>query len=376
VMSAIFGFSSIIGPLIGGFFTDHLSWRWVFYVNLPIGIASIVLVQAVMIEAIEERHRHRIDWFGAITLIGWTGLLVFALETGGRDYGWASPVIVGSLTASALLLVAFVVGERRAAEPLIPLDLFRIPALRAATAIGLALGMVMFALISFLPLFVQVVLQSSATAAGSVLTPMMLAMVISSAVGARLVLKIGYLAMCAVGFVMLLVGAMLLTRVGMESTQLDVSIAMAFLGTGMGFGVMATTIATGLINFTRQLGGAFGVAIGGALLLTTLSDRLAEAFPHSHIQAGSLLSPHAATSFPVQTQDTVRGAFADALHVVFVAALVIVVFGAITIALMPRGSPVALRDAAHGVVDEPLLPDGETILLTQSRTVPATDRAP
>jgi EmrB/QacA subfamily drug resistance transporter len=387
VMSAIFGFSSIIGPFIGGFLTDQLSWRWVFYVNLPLGIAAIVLVQAVMVEAVEQRHRHRIDWFGTFTLLGWTGLLVFALETAGRDYAWGSPVIVGSLTASALLLVAFVAGERRAAEPVLPLDLFRVPALRAASVIGLALGMVMFALISFLPLFVQVVLRSSATDAGRVLTPMMLAMVLSSAVGARLVLKIGYRLMCAAGFATLLIGAMLLTHVGTESSQLDVSIAMAFLGIGMGFGIMATTlaaqnsvdlprmgVATGLVNFTRQLGGAFGVAVGAALMLTALTDRLSEAFPHAHIKASALLSPRAAAGFPPETQHIVRGAFADGLHVVFVAALLIVLAGAITILLMPRGNAVAMRNAALGVGDEPLLPDGETVLLTSS-AAPATDDA-
>jgi EmrB/QacA subfamily drug resistance transporter len=388
VMSAIFGFSSIIGPFIGGFLTDNFSWRWVFYVNLPIGIAAIVLVQVVMIEAIENRHRHRIDWLGTCTLVGWTCLLVFALETGGRDYGWSSVVIIGSLTASALLFVAFVVAERRAAEPLIPLDLFRIPVLRAATVIGLALGMVMFALISFLPLFVQVVLHSSATAAGSVLTPMMLAMVISSAIGARLVLKLGYRLLCAFGFVALLAGAVLLTRVGAASSQLDVSIAMAFLGTGMGFGVMATTlaaqnsvdlprmgVATGLVNFTRQLGGAFGVAVGAALLLTTLSDRMTELFPRAHIQASALLSPRVAAQFPAETQDLVRGAFSDSLHVVFVAALAIVIVGAITIVLMPGGNPVDMRNEALGIVDEPVLPDGEAILLGPSPLAPATGDA-
>ena len=103
VMSAVFGFSSVIGPLIGGFLTDQLSWRWVFYVNLPIGIATIALVQAVMVEPLDDRHRHRIDWLGMCTLLGWTILLVFALEMGGRDYAWGSPVIVGALATSVVL---------------------------------------------------------------------------------------------------------------------------------------------------------------------------------------------------------------------------------------------------------------------------------
>jgi hypothetical protein len=148
------------------------------------------------------------------------------------------------------------------------------------------------------------------------------------------------------------------------------------IGTGMGFGFIATTlaaqnsvdlprmgIATGLVNFTRQLGGVFGVAIGAALMLTTLTDRLAELFPGSHIKAGSLLSPQAAARFPASTQHLVRGAFADSLHVVFVAALVIVMIGMVTVALMPGGKPSDIRDAAHGFVPESVLPDAEVLVV-------------
>jgi len=386
IMSAIFGFASVVGPFIGGFITDHLNWRWVFYVNLPIGIAAIALVQVVMIEPLEHRHRHRIDWLGASTLLGWTCLLVFALETGGRDYAWGSAVIVSSLVASALLFVTFVIAEHRAAEPLIPLDLFRVRALRASSIISVPFGMVMFAVISFLPLFVQVVQRSSATDAGRVLTPMMVALVIGSAFGAPIVLRIGYRRMCVAAFTSLLVGAVLLTRVGATSSHLDVSIAMAFLGVGLGFGFMATTlaaqnsvdlprmgIATGLVNFTRQLGGVFGVAIAAALMLTTLTDRLTAAFPHTHIKAASLLSPHAAAAFPAETQHLVRAAFADSLHVVFVAVLVIAVLGLVTIVLMPSGSPRAIRDDAHGLVPEPVLPDGEIILVAAPVPEPVPD---
>ncbi len=376
VMSAVFGFSSVIGPLIGGFITDQLSWHWVFFVNLPIGIAAIVLVQVVMIEPLTNRHRHRLDWLGMCTLLGWTILLVFALETGGRDYAWGSPVIVGAFVTSAILFVAFIVAERRATEPLIPFSLFRVPALRAASVIGVPLGMVMFAIISFLPLFVQVVLRSSATDAGRVLTPMMLALVIGSAIGSPVVLRIGYRMMCVASFSFLLVGTFLLTRVGVDSSQLDVSVAMVCIGTGMGFGFIATMlaaqnsvdlprmgVANGLVNFTRQLGGVFGVAIAAALMLSTLTDRLKELFPGAQIKAGSLLSPQAASRFPPETQHLVRGAFADALHVVFVAALVIVLIGMLTVALMPGGKPADIRDAAHAAQPEPVLPDGEILFV-------------
>jgi hypothetical protein len=302
---------------------------------------------------------------------------VFALETGGRDYAWGSAVIVGALVGSAVLLVVFVVTERRAAEPMIPFELFSVPALRAATVTGLALGMVMFGVISFLPLFVQVVLKSSATDAGRVLTPMMLAMMVGSAGGARLVLKLGFRVMITVGFALLIVGTALLLRVGIASSQLDVSFAMVFLGAGMGFCFITTAlaaqnavdlprmgIANGLVNFTRQLGGALGVAIAAAVMLTSLTDRLKVLVPGTKIQAGALLSGQTAQSFPPATQELVRHAFADALHLVFVFTFVIAVVGALTTVLMPRGSAIAIRDAAHGLqLEEPLLPDGESMVI-------------
>ena len=237
--------------------------------------------------------------------------------------------------------------------------------------------MVMFAIVSFLPLFVVVVLESSATDAGRVLTPMMLAVVIGSAIGSPVVLRIGYRLMCVASFAFLLVGTAMLTTVGVGSSQLFVSVAMVCIGTGMGFGFIATMlagqnsvdlprmgVATGLVNFTRQLGGVFGVAVAAALMLSTLTSRLTELLPGAHIKAAELLSPAAATRFPAETQDLVRGAFADALHVVFVATLVIALVGMLTVALMPGGKPADIRDAAHGVLPEAVLPDGEMILIT------------
>jgi EmrB/QacA subfamily drug resistance transporter len=378
VFSIVFGFGSIVGPLIGGFFTEHLSWRWVFYINLPVGIFTIAMVAFVMIEPLQYRNKHRIDWPGMVTLLGWTGLLVFALESGGRDYGWGSPMIVGSLAGSLLLLVAFAFIERHASEPLIPFDLFKIPAVLASNAIGIATGMVMFGTLSFLPLFVQVVNKSSATQAGRILTPMLLAMVVASPISARLILKLGYRVLAVAGFGFALVGTFLLLRLNTDTSQFETTVCMVFIGLGIGICFLVTIlasqnsvdlprmgIATGLVNFTRQLGGALGVAVAGAVLLTTLTSRLTDLFPGQHIAPGSLLSAQTAKSFPVATQDAVRGAFADSLHLVFVTVFVITVLGAFTALLMPRGKPVLdhVPDIHWHPTDEATTPDGETFAI-------------
>jgi EmrB/QacA subfamily drug resistance transporter len=378
VFSIVFGFGSIVGPLVGGFLTEHLSWRWVFYVNLPVGVFTIAMVAWVMIEPLQNRHKHRIDWLGMVTLLGWTGLLVFALESGGRDYGWGSPMIVGALGASVFLLVAFLFIERRATEPLIPFDLFKIGALRASTSISVAIGMVMFGTLSFLPLFVQVVNQSSATQAGRILTPMMLAMVVASPVAARLILTVGYRFLSVAGFAFALAGTFLLTRLNTGTSEFETGVAMVFIGFGIGICFLTTLLAaqnsvdlprmgvsTSLVNFTRQLGGALGVAIAGAVLLNSLTSRLADLFPGQHIPAGALLSAQTAKSFPAETQDAVRGAFAHSLHLVFITMFVITIVGAFTVLLMPRGKPIVdqVPEIDGHPVDEATMPDGETFAI-------------
>jgi len=377
IFSGMFGFASIIGPFLGGFITDHWGWRWVFYVNLPIGIAAIALVSFAMVEPLLHRHKHRLDYLGIVTLLAWTILLVFALEMGGREYAWGSLEIIGAFVGSAVFLAAFVWAERRAAEPLIPFDLFSVKVLRASTIVSVFIGMAMFGVLSFLPLFVQVVIGASATGAGQVLTPMMLAMMVGSAGGARLVLKVGFRVMCVSGFSLLAGGVFLLTRLGVGSTRLDVSIAMIFIGGGMGFVMMSTMlsaqnsvelprlgVSTGLVNFTRQLGGAVGVAIAASVMLTTLTDRITTIFPTGNVKASQLLSAQAASKFPDETRALIQEAFSGSLHPVFLTMLLIAGIGIGVSFLMPSGSPTAIRDAAHGRVPaEVLLPDGETFVI-------------
>jgi EmrB/QacA subfamily drug resistance transporter len=399
IYAAVFGFASVVGPLIGGFLTDNLSWRWIFYVNIPVGIAAAALVTVVMVEPLEHRHRHRIDWLGIVTLLGWTCLLVFALETGGRDYAWSSPAIVGSLAGSALLLATFVVAESRASEPLLPLDLFRIPALRASAVITVLTGMTLFGVLSLLPLFVQVVIGTSATSAGRVLTPLMIGFMIASAFGGRLLLRVGFRVQVALGMAVSLPGLFLLTRLDVDSSTLEVSRDLVFVGLGLGLVVLACTLAaqnsvslrqmgtaTGIVNFTRQLGGALGVAIAASVMLSSLTNRLADALPGANINPNQLLAPgSSAQSIPPGAHDAVRSAFAGALHEVFVIAAVLGVLGLLCAFLMPRGKATALRDRAYG--HEPpvdaVAPDAEVFVaaeqeeeLDHASATPATDRAP
>ncbi len=346
-----FAVAAVLGPFIGGFLTDQLSWRWVFYVNIPIGLVAIALVAFVMIEPIVEHHKHSFDWLGVFLLLGWTGTLVFALESAGRNYAWGSPEILGLLAIAFALFVAFVLAERRAKEPLFPLELLSIPSLRASAVITVFLGMSMYGVLSFLPLYGQTVLGLSATGAGRILIPLMLAMMVGSAVGARLVLRLGFRIIVTVGGVLVLIGTFWLTQLTADSTQLILSAYLIIIGLGMGLIFMATAlagqnsvglkhmgVATGLINFTRQLGGSIGVAIAASVMLSTLATRLNDVFGNTGINVNDVLSPaKTGTKIPAAMQSLVADAFSSALNATFTVAFVLSAVGLLTVLMMPRG---------------------------------------
>jgi hypothetical protein len=340
----------------------------------------MTLVAIVMIEPIQQLRRHQFDWAGVLTLLGWTCLLVYALETGGRDEPWGSFPVVGAFVGSAVLFVAFLVIEHRAAEPLIPLDLFRIPALRASTIVTAFLGMAMFGVLSFIPLYGRTVLHESATGSGRILIPLMLAMMVGSAGGARLVLRLGFRVIVTAGGVGVVLGTFLLTRLTADSGQLELSAYLVVLGFGMGLIFMSTSlaaqnsvglpqmgVATGLVNFTRQLGGAVGVALAASVMLTSLTDRLTEAFGASAVDTNKVLAPTGNQSLPPAVQDTVADAFAGALHRTFWVACLVSIIGLACTVLMPRGAAAKLRDEArHESKVDSLSPEGETYEITSS----------
>jgi EmrB/QacA subfamily drug resistance transporter len=381
VYSGMFALSSVLGPFIGGFLTDNFSWRWVFYVNLPVGLVAITLVAVVMIEPLTERTRHRLDWAGVFSLLAWSALLVYALETGGREHPWGSFEVVGAFSASAALFLLFIVIERRAVEPLIPLDLFKVPGLRAASVITMFLGMSMFGVLSFMPLYGRTVLGEDATGAGRILIPMMLAMMVGSAGGARLVLKVGFRVIVTTGASLVVLGTFLLTRLTATSGQLELSLYLVVLGAGMGLVFMSTAlaaqnsvglrqmgVATGLVNFTRQLGGAIGVAIATSVMLTALTSRLSAALGGVKVDASQVLTPSSSSTIPPSLESAVADAFAGALHRVFWVAVFVAVLGLAATVLMPRGSAAKIRDQARLEAEadvETFSPDGETFVIAE-----------
>ena len=190
LIGAVFAASSIIGPAVGGFIVDNASWRWVFLVNLPIGGLALVVISITMPRRAPLTD-HSIDWLGAGLLAAGTGALLLGLVWGGRQYPWTSPHVVGALAASALLLAAFAVVERRAREPILPFEILRNPIVAGSVACMALVGMAMFGTISYVPLFVQGVIGTSATSSGVVLTPLMLGAVTTSLLTGQLVSRTG-----------------------------------------------------------------------------------------------------------------------------------------------------------------------------------------
>ncbi len=335
-MGGVFALASVIGPLIGGFFVDDLSWRWVFYVNLPVGALALVVIAAVL-QSSTERRSHRIDYEGVASLALGAGLITLGLTWGGTQYPWGSREVVACFLVGAVAVVAFVFVERRAIEPLIPPHLFRNAIFDASSAMAFLVGLAMFGALVFLPLFLQVVHGLTPTRSGLSVLPLMGGLLVASILGGRTISKIGrYRAFPIAGTALMALGMWLFSRIGVSTSYLSLSAGMIVLGVGLGLvmpvlvlavqnavdpGDMGT--ATAASTFFRSVGAVFGVAVFGAIFVNRLGYWLPRDLPASaHLSAkaaNALLNskPAALKKLPGPIHTGLVDAFASSLHTVF-----------------------------------------------------------
>jgi EmrB/QacA subfamily drug resistance transporter len=348
LIGSVFAASSIIGPLIGGFIVDNFSWRWIFYVNRPVGGVARGVIIATMPRR-RQKQDHSIDWAGAGILALGTTALLLGLVWGGREYPWASAEVIGALLASVALLAVFGFFERRVREPILPFALLRNQTVASSVACMALVGAAMFGTISFVPLFVQGVIGTSATSSGVVLTPLMLGAVITSFLSGQLVSRTGrYRPNTLFGPVVLGIGMLLLARMGVGTTNGQAARNMVIAGIGLGSMMQIFVLsvqnsvprramgsATALTQFSRSIGSTLGVTLMGVIVNQQLppSVRGEGTAIHRLPQAG-------------------RVALANALHPAFLAAAGLCVLVFVTSVLWVREVP--LRS---GVEDEPVYGD-------------------
>ncbi len=295
VFGAVFGLSSVIGPLLGGWLTDGHSvfgamtdWRWTFYINVPIGIISFSLI-ARYLPTIVAKVRHSIDYLGAIMLTGGLGSLILATSLGGtKDWAWNSGRIIGLFIAAAVLILSFLFIETKAKDPILPLRFFKNPIFSVASILIFIFGIGMFGAIIYIPLFAQDVLNFSATNAGIILLPMVIGLTIASAIAGRVVSSIGrYKAILVVGMGVAVVGIFTLTSLSAQSTYFDMAWRMVITGLGLGVGMPLINLAvqnsfhqkdigtaTASSQLFRSIGSTVGIAIMGGMLNNILSKKL------------------------------------------------------------------------------------------------------
>jgi EmrB/QacA subfamily drug resistance transporter len=356
LIGGVFALASIAGPLLGGFIVDNLSWRWVFYVNIPVGAAALAVV-AVVLQQPTRRVSHRIDVEGITLLTAGVGPITLALTWGGTQYAWSSAMIIGLFVAGLVSLVLFALQERRAEEPIIPPRLFSSSVFNVSSAVGFIVGLAMFGAIIYLPLYMQVVHGVTPTSSGLRLLPLMAGVLTASVVSGRAISKLGrYRIFPIAGTAIMTIGLYVLSFLGVHTAYWELSVGMLVLGIGLGLVMQVLVlavqnavepqdlgVATSAATFFRSIGGSFGVAIFGAIFANRLGYWLPRLVPHQALAHGSTsslvhASPARLRALPPAVHTGLVEAISRSLHSVFVWAIPFGVV-AFVIALLLREVP-------------------------------------
>ncbi|MYU21351.1 MDR family MFS transporter [Streptomyces sp. SID8352] len=345
LFGAVFGATSVLGPLLGGVFTEHLSWRWVFYVNLPVGVVALAVIAAVL-HIPRHATRHVIDYLGTLLIASVATCLVLVASLGGTTWGWGSPQIIGLAVLGAVLAAVFVAVERRAAEPVLPLKLFRVRTFTLAAVISFVVGFAMFGAMTYLPTFLQVVRGVSPTVSGVYMLPMVFGVLLASTASGQIVSRTGRWKVFPVtGTAVTTLGLLLLHRLDEHSSTALMSAYFFVFGVGLGLVMQVLVlivqnavpyedlgVATSGATFFRSIGASFGVAVFGTIFANQLAGRLGDVLRGARLPPGvsadSLKSdPRGLSALPPALRPDALHAYASSITDVFLYAAPVALLG-------------------------------------------------
>src|SRR4051794_10453256 len=370
---AVFGVSTVIGPLLGGFFVDNLSWRWIFYVNLPVGGAALLVI-ATAFHSRAVHVRHRIDYLGAALLAGGLSSIVLFTSLGGTTWAWGSTQIVALIVLGVGLLGAFVFVERAAAEPIVPLALFRNRVFTVTSAIGFIVGLALFGAVTYLPLFLQIVKGDSPTRSGLLLTPLMAGLLVTSIGSGQLISRFGrYKPFPVAGTALMTVAMYLLAGISVSMPTWQTALYLVVLGFGLGMTMQVLVlaaqnavpyellgVATSGSTLFRQVGGSIGVSVFGAIFANRLATELAAALPRGAV-IPKAADPALIGRLPPAVHTPYIHAFVSSLQPVFAAAAAVSAAAFLLTWLLPE-LPLRKSAAAEGVAESFAMPtDAESL---------------
>ena len=380
-IGAVFALSAVVGPLLGGLFTDQLSWRWAFWINIPLGIAAII-VAAVFIKLPKNtRGRPNIDVLGTLFIAIATTSLVLVTSWGGTEYDWDSPVILGLIASTVIGTLAFIWAERRAVEPIIPLWLFKDRNFTITTIAGLVVGISMFGAIGYMPTFLQIVNGVNATESGLMLLPMLVGVLITAIGSGFIMSKTGrYKWMPITGALLIALALTLFSTMNADTTPLVSGSFLAVLGLGIGLIMQVLVLivqnsvphsvlgtATAANAFFREIGASVGSAIVGSVFVTRLNHTLADSFGGTAPEGSNSLTPAAINALPPEVHAAITDAYANALAPVYLY-LVPVMVAAFVLLFFVKEVPLATTvPIAEGMEDDPT--DDSTGATTDDTTV-------